>query len=289
MKKKPLVVGLGEVLWDVFPDGKRVGGAPANFAFHANRQNCTGIVVSAVGQDALGDEIENFFAQKNLAVLLSRVPEPTGTVRVRTDDKGVASYVFAESCAWDNLPFSGAVAQIAQSAHAVCFGTLAQRDPRSRKTIHRFLDHVSESALRIFDVNLRQNFYSTETILASLERCSVLKINEDEAPVIAKAIGAETYSREVFFDRIFQEYSKLKIIARTSGSAGSVVVSRAGTYSELPTDSGIRVVDTVGAGDAFTSGLVTGLLSGESPESAHQRAVELAGFVCSRAGAMPDA
>ncbi|MBQ9758206.1 MAG: carbohydrate kinase [Opitutales bacterium] len=287
-EEKSWVVGLGEVLWDVFPDGKRLGGAPANFAFHASRQGCDGIVVSAVGADASGAEIASFLARKKLSALLARVSEPTGTVTVSTDSDGVASYVFAENCAWDNIPFSAETENVARRAAAVCFGSLAQRDLRSRRTVQRFLDCVPASALRVFDVNLRQNFYTPEIIETSLARCSILKINEDEAPVLAGIFGINPRSREDFFAALFEKFPALKIIVLTLGKAGSAVAGRDGVRSEIPADTHIRVVDTVGAGDAFTAGFVAALLHGADVPTAHRRAADLAGFVCSRAGAMPE-
>lgn len=288
MNEKRWVVGLGEVLWDVFPDGKRLGGAPANFAFHAAGQGCSGLVVSAVGEDSLGAEIVSFLKQKNLPALLPRVPEATGTVRVTTDSAGVASYVFAENCAWDNIPFSPETETAARRCAAVCFGSLAQRNPRSRETIRRFLDSVPVSALRIFDVNLRGGFYSESVLKNSLERCSILKLNGDEAPVVASLFGMNLRSREVFFEKLFEAFPDLKIIILTLGEAGSVAAARSGEYSSLPADAQVRVVDTVGAGDAFTAGFVAALLRGEDLREAHRRAAALAGFVCSRAGAMPE-
>lgn len=285
---KKRVVGLGEILWDIFPDGKRLGGAPANFAFHAERQGCAGVVVSAIGNDLPGDEIKAFLGEKKLPALLPRVPEPTGTVHVATDADGVASYVFSENCAWDNIPFSADTEVIARETAAVCFGTLAQRDPRSRSTILRFLDSVPADAHRVFDVNLRQHFFSREIISDSLARCSILKINEDEAPVIADFFNTDFCFREVFFAALFAGFPSLKIVILTLGRAGSVVASREGVRSSLFADSGIRVVDTVGAGDAFTAGFVAALLRGESLDSAHRNAASLAGFVCARAGAMPE-
>lgn len=287
-EEKSWVVGLGEILWDVFPDGKRLGGAPANFAFHARRQGCDGIVVSAVGTDASGAEISAFLERKKLPALLPRVPEPTGTVAVSTDSDGVASYVFAENCAWDNIPFSAETENIARRSAAVCFGSLAQRDSRSRATVQRFLESVPASALRVFDINLRQNFYTAETIETSLAHCSILKLNENEAPILAGLLGINPCSREDFFATLFEKFPALRIIVLTLGKAGSAVAGRDGVRSEMPADVRIRVVDTVGAGDAFTAGFVAALLHGADVATAHRRAAEIAGFVCSRAGAMPE-
>lgn len=288
-ENRPLAVGLGEVLWDVFPDGKRLGGAPANFAWHAAQQGCRACVVSAVGDDALGREIESALAGKNLPAVLPRLPQPTGTVRIALDESGSAAYRFAENCAWDNLPFSPEAERVARSADAVCFGSLAQRGARSRETIARFLDSVPAGALRVFDVNLRQNFFTDEILRGSLARCSILKLNEDEAPVVAALLGADARcSRETLFAALFENFPALEIVVETLGKAGSAVATRGGVRSEVPADPRVRVVDTVGAGDSFTACFVACLLFGKTPEVAHQRAAATADFVCSRAGAMPE-
>lgn len=289
-KNKTLVVGLGEILWDIFPGGKRLGGAPANFAYHAAKQGCVGLVLSAVGDDELGREIEMLLRKNKLQAHLVRRPNPTGTVNVMPDDKGIASYVFAENCAWDALPFSPETEAIAKRVSAVCFGTLAQRNPYSRSTILRFLDSVPASALRIFDINLRENFYSREIVVTSLERCTILKLNEDEAPIVARLSGLpENVSREAFVAELFGKFPDLKIVVQTLGAAGSVIFERTGTSSFVPADESVRVVDTVGAGDAFTAGFVASLLAGKTLREAHLRAAKLAAYVCSISGAgMPD-
>lgn len=285
---RPIVVGLGEVLWDVFPSGKKLGGAPANFSYHASRQGCRGIVVSALGNDVLGDEIENLLAAKNLEFFLPRVPAPTGTVSVSVDENGVAHYVFAENSAWDFIPFSEEIAALARRVSAVCFGTLAQRNPRSRETVRRFLDCVPADALRVFDVNFRQNFFTREIVLDSLARCSILKINADELPLVADFVGAGTRSRKAFSAALFEKFPQLKIVVTTLGGDGSAVDSRDGTTSFVPAEKCIEIADTVGAGDSFTAGFVCALLAGVGVSEAHRRASALANFVCSRAGAMPE-
>lgn len=289
MKKEIIAVGLGEVLWDVFPDGKRLGGAPANFSYHLAQQGFRAELVSAVGADADGNGILKLLAQKHVSTkYTSRVPAPTGRVDVAVDSKGVAAYRFSENCAWDNLVFSPENEKLAKRADAVCFGTLAQRGPRSREAILRFLDAMPASSIRVFDVNLRQNFFSEEIILGSLERCSVLKINEDETPTVSKLLGVNLRSRETFFDAVFEKFPGIKMIAQTLGKAGSIVRSRNGTHSEIAAEKSIRLIDTVGAGDAFSAGFVSALLQGASVREAHFHAAKLAGYVCSQAGAMPD-
>ena len=184
MDKKHYIVGIGEILWDVFPTGKRLGGAPANFAYHAAQAGLDGIAVSAVGNDALGQEAEAALAAKRLATHLEHVPFPTGTVRVSLDDAGVATYEFAPDTAWDNLEYTPALDAIARAARAVCFGTLAQRAAKSRATVRRFVEAVD--GMRVFDINLRGNFYDRDTIEESLQICNILKINDDEIRIIAR-------------------------------------------------------------------------------------------------------
>lgn len=285
---QPLVIGLGEVLWDIFPDGKRLGGAPANFAYHASRQGCEGVLVSAIGNDALGAEIESLLREKSLAFCLEKLPLPTGSVTVFVDSDGIASYVFEKNCAWDALPFTPAMESLARRADAVCFGSLAQRDRRSREAIHRFLDCVPETALKIFDINLRQNFYSREIIEASLARASILKLNDDETPILAEMYEIDSRSRDELIAELFKRYPSLNLIIQTLGKNGSVVVCRDGERSVREADSSVCVVDTVGAGDAFTAGFVSASLAGKTLSAAHAHAAALADFVCSCPGAMPD-
>jgi len=209
--EKSLVVGLGEILWDVFPDHKRLGGAPANFAYHAARQGFAGTVVSAVGDDTLGREIETILAEKNLPALLPRRSAQTGRVDISLDENGVASYVFAENCAWDDIPFLPEPEALARRAAAVCFGSLAQRDARSRATILRFLDCVPANSIRVFDINLRQNFFSKNVLADSLARATILKVNEDEFPVLAEVVGLpKNISVDEFFLGIFEKCPRLE-------------------------------------------------------------------------------
>ena len=156
------IVGMGEALWDILPSGKKIGGAPANFAYHVSQFGLNSCVVSAVGNDALGDEIVNNFTEKKLNLKIARVPFKTGTVQVEMDDVGVPQYVINENVAWDNIPFTPELEELAKNTKAVCFGSLAQRCPVSRNTIHRFLDAMpdDDDRLRVFDINLRQGFYS---------------------------------------------------------------------------------------------------------------------------------
>ena len=186
-----IVVGMGEALWDCLPEGKKIGGAPANFAYHVSQFGFDSRVVSAVGIDADGDEILDVFAQKGLRTQIERVPYPTGTVQVTLDAVGVPCYEIKEGVAWDNIPFTDELKRLALNTRAVCFGSLAQRNEASRITINRFLDTMPDGAeqLKIFDINLRQGFYTKEILCDSMRRCNVLKINDEELVTISRIFG----------------------------------------------------------------------------------------------------
>ena len=186
---KPYVVGLGEVLWDVLPEGKKLGGAPANFAYHVSQFGYDTMAVSAVGHDALGDETLEALNEKQLNFCMPRVDYPTGTVQVTLDDEGVPTYVIREGVAWDNIPFTAELEDLAHHTSAVCFGSLAQRSPESRATIQAFLKALPENALKIFDINLRQNFYTRDLLVESMKACNILKINDEELVVFGTPLG----------------------------------------------------------------------------------------------------
>lgn len=274
---KKYVVGIGEALWDVLPTEKKLGGAPANFAFHAGRLGYDAIAISAIGRDALGDEIIDQLSQKKLEHLMPRVDYPTGTVQVSVDDKGIPSYEIKQHVAWDHIPYTPEMDAIARECKAVCFGSLAQRCQESRTAIARFLDAVSDDCLKIFDINLRQNFYSCDIIEESLNRCNILKINDEELDIIAPMLGKDKH-------QLIADY-QLSMLVLTCGTEGSYIYT-IDDESFLPTPK-VDVVDTVGAGDSFTGAFVASLLSGKSIREAHQKAVEVSAFVCTQAGAMP--
>ena len=186
-----IIVGMGEALWDVLPEGKKIGGAPANFAYHVSQFGFDSRVVSAVGNDELGDEIMSVFKEKKLNTQIERVDYPTGTVQVTLDAEGVPCYEIKEGVAWDNIPFTDELKRLALNTRAVCFGSLAQRNEASRATINRFLDTMPEidGQLKIFDINLRQDFYTKEVLRDSFQRCNVLKINDEELVTISRMFG----------------------------------------------------------------------------------------------------
>lgn len=281
-----IVVGIGEVLWDVLPEGKKLGGAPANFSYHVSQFGLPSCVASAVGNDKLGAEITENLTKKNLNQLIAVVSYPTGTVQVEIDKAGIPKYDIKENVAWDNIPFTPALEELAKRTKAVCFGSLCQRNIVSRSTIHRFLNTVSQNddALIVFDINLRQDFYNKDIICSSMERCNILKINDEELVSISLMFG---YPEIDLTDkcRILLDKYKLKILILTCGINGSYVFTP-GEISFLPTPV-VEVKDTVGAGDSFTAAFVSSILKGLSVNEAHATAVETSAFVCTCKGAMP--
>ncbi|MGH7520874.1 MAG: carbohydrate kinase family protein [Gemmatimonadales bacterium] len=274
------------MLWDVFPDGEHFGGAPANVAVHAAGLGAQAMMISAVGQDARGDEalkrLAGFGVDTSAVARLA--DHPTGVVRVAVDADGVPSYDIAAGSAWDYIPWSAAVDRAAQRADAICFGTLAQRSPVSRATIRRAIAATRETAWRLFDVNLRQSFYDADVVIESLEAANALKLNEEELSVVARLCGLASGSAVAQL-RALSERFELRLAALTQGGEGSVLVS-AGDEWHAPAPK-TRVVDTVGAGDAFTATLLVGILTGSSENEANQRANAVAAYVCSQAGATP--
>lgn len=284
-KKKALIAGLGELLWDVFPTGKRLGGAPANFAYHASRFGFRGVAVSALGHDNLGDETVKALEAKGLTGILPRVDFPTGRVEVTLDGKGVPSYHIAENAAWDNIPFTPEAEAAAQQCACVCFGTLAQRSDVSRASVQRFVSVVPEESLRILDVNLRGDFYSSEVLESSLSLCNIVKLNDDELPVISSMLSIGGRDDEEKCREMLCRWG-LKCVIYTLGVKGSMVISSDGS-SFLPTPV-VEVADTVGAGDSFTGAFAACILRGMSLRDAHRRAVDVSAYVCTQSGAMPE-
>lgn len=279
-----IIVGIGEVLWDMFPEGKRIGGAPANFAYHMSQFGFDSRVVSAVGEDELGDEILENFNEKGLRYWVERVPFPTGTVEVTLNEGGIPCYEIKQSVAWDNVPYTPELDQLACQTRCVCFGTLAQRNVVTRTTLNRFLDAMPGEAYKVFDINLRQHFYTVEILKDSLSRCNLLKLNDEELVILSDLLELSEESVEKRCREIMDRFD-LKMLILTYGVQGSYVFSD-DIRSFLNTPH-VKVVDTVGAGDSFTAAFCAAVLKGKSMVEAHRLAVEVSAFVCSQAGAMP--
>lgn len=281
---KQIIVGLGEALWDCLPEGRKLGGAPANFAFHAGQFGHDTVAISALGKDALGDETESELKDKQLHYIMPRVDYPTGTVQVTLDAAGVPSYDIREGVAWDNIPFTADIEAAARTCRAVCFGSLAQRSIVSRTTIQRFLAATPMDCLKIFDINLRQNFYTKEVICESLKACDVLKINDEELVAIGRIFGYPGLDMENKCWLILGKYN-LRMLVLTCGTNGSYVFAPGvKSFQETPR---VNVADTVGAGDSFTGAFTAAILAGMPIASAHKLAVDVSAYVCTQNGAMP--
>ncbi|MBQ8453746.1 MAG: carbohydrate kinase [Bacteroidaceae bacterium] len=281
---KDTIVGIGEALWDCLPEGRKLGGAPANFAYHIGQFGWRSKVVSAVGNDALGDEILQVFQKVKLPYDIAKVVQPTGTVQVTLSADGIPSYEICEDVAWDNIPWTEELSALAARTKAVCFGSLAQRSPVSRQTIMRFLASMDEDTERIYDINLRQHFYSLEVIEESLRQATMLKLNDEEIVIVANLLGLNG-SIEEQCRQMLHRYPRLRLVVLTCGAIGSYVFSADETsYIETPK---VKVADTVGAGDSFTATFVAHILAGVSVSEAHKKAVAVSAYVCTQHGAMP--
>ena len=285
MAKRFTVAGIGELLWDVFPHHKRLGGAPANFAFHCYQLGAEAYPVSCVGTDELGLRIRENLREMGVDAryVLESDSFPTGTVQVILNDEGKPSYQIFENVAWDHIAFTSGLKELAAKLDAVCFGSLSQRSPVSRETIHAFLRHTPEAALRIFDVNLRQSYFSKEQIEDSLRLASILKLSDEELPVLAGYFGL----RGDVMDQLNELRGRfdLKLVAYTRGPDGSVLVRG----DEVDVAPGVEslAVDSVGAGDSFTASLCMGVLKGWPLSRVNVFANRVASFVCSQKGATP--
>lgn len=281
-----IVVGMGEALWDVLPEGKKIGGAPANFAYYVSQFGLPSCVVSAIGDDALGKEIIENFTSKGLDQLIAEVPYPTGTVQVEIDQTGIPLYDIKENVAWDNIPYTEHLDALAKRTKAVCFGSLAQRNVVSRNTINHFLDTMpkDDDSLIVFDVNLRQGFYNKEILCKSMQNCNILKINDEELITVSRMFGYPGIDLQDKCWILLGKYN-LKMLILTCGINGSYVFTP-GNVSFQPTPK-VEVTDTVGAGDSFTAAFIASILKGKSVTEAHTIAVKTSAFVCTQKGAMP--
>ena len=282
---KRYIVGLGEALWDVLPEGKKLGGAPANFAYHAGQFGLDTIAISALGEDALAEETIEALKEHGLNYLMPRVPYPTGTVQVTLAEGGIPTYDIKEGVAWDNIPYTDEMAEIAKNARAVCFGSLAQRNKVSRENIRKFLADTPANCLKICDINLRQQFYSKEVLEDSFRLCNILKINDEELVVVNRMFGYDGLDMRQTCEKMVQDYG-LKMLVLTCGTNGSYVFTDDGLTSFQDTPK-VEVADTVGAGDSFTGSFCACILNGKPVQEAHKTAVQVSAFVCTQNGAMP--
>jgi fructokinase len=289
---RPIVVGLGELLWDLFPKGKQLGGAPANFAYITALLGDSGIVASRVGDDRLGQEA--LWHLKSSGLDVSRIQRdpthPTGTVKVEVDLRGQPEYHISENAAWDFLEFSEDWISLARATHAVCFGSLAQRNSVSRATIRAFLSALPSFAIGIFDVNLRQSYFSGDLLRDSARHATILKLNHEEFPRFLDLLRCPLKGSErsdIFAARWLCRELGISLVCITRGPAGSALVT-AESHHEHPGFS-VKIADTVGAGDAFTAALVHHALRGSSLPLMNAAANRMGAWVASQEGAMPAA
>lgn len=278
------IVGFGEALWDVFPEGRKIGGAPANFAYHVAKWGLDSCAVSAIGKDDLGDDIVRKFDENGLKYRLERVDFPTGVVQVTLDENKVPSYNIKEGVAWDNIPMTPELETLARNCRAVCFGSLAQRSSVSRATINAFVDLMPEDSLKIFDINLRQHYFNEEIVCNSMNKADILKINDEEIIVVAEMLNITGKSQKEICEVLLDRFA-LKMVILTCGDKGSyVLTAQESSWVDTPK---VNVVSTVGAGDSFTGTFIASILLGKTIRQAHEAAVRVSAYVCTCQGAMP--
>jgi fructokinase len=281
-----IIVGLGEVLWDVFDAEAHFGGAPANFACHAAAFGARAYMVSGVGDDPLGEQALAVLQEHGVNVeAMIRIPNvPTGSVRVSLDAKGLPHYIVHRDVAWDRITWTATMEQLAGRADAVCFGTIAQREQTSRQTIYRFLDATMPHCLRVFDVNLRQDYFSRAIIEQSLHRSTVLKLNDEELSVFTDLFDLDGAVDTLKITQLLERFD-LQLVILTLGDRGAILRDRTQTVAVAAQP--VQVLDTVGAGDAFTATITMGLWAGCDLGALAEHACRVAGYVCAHEGAVP--
>lgn len=284
MSDELVIAGIGEVLWDVVGNAETLGGAPVNFAYHARQLGCEACAISSIGYDQRGDRALQILAENGVDVShITRVEEaPTGYVQARVDSAGVADYEFPDSVAWDRIRIDPLTEELAARIDAVCFGSLAQRSELSRTTIAGYLQQLPSQVLKIYDLNLRQSFYSAEIIRSSLRSANILKLNDDEIDLVAGLEGLEG-GLDKQMRQLAGRYD-LSLVILTRGPQGSLLVSL-DEVSEHP-GCQVEIVDTIGAGDSFTAVIAVGMLKGYSLDKINEHANLVAAYVCGRHGAM---
>lgn len=290
MAKRHLILGMGELLWDLLPEGARLGGAPANFAVTAGRLGNSAVVLSRIGQDELGRKAVEELRRLPIGANLLQVDEKheTGRVTVAFQD-GQPQYTIHQPAAWDFLELSDPWLDMAAKANALCFGSLAQRSEASRQTIQSLVEQSQLTCLRVFDVNLRPPFVSAEVMQQSLELATVLKMNDAELPRILGLLGMpieESSALKTGAERLLQEFSSLRLVAVTRGGQGSLLVTRTESHEHM--GIAVKVADTIGAGDAFTAAMTDALLRGASLAQVNEAGNRWGAWVASQAGGMPE-
>ncbi|WP_427876460.1 carbohydrate kinase family protein [Gardnerella sp. 2492-Sm] len=281
---KPIVLSLGELLWDLLPQGKRVGGAPANFAYHAQCNGAESYVVSAVGQDELGDELVEEVSKAGIHAILQRNAWPTSTVDVALRN-GIPEYTIVRNIAWDHIIYTRELIDLVERADAVCFGTLSLRSQETHDTILELLKHTKQGCMKFFDINIRSDHYSKDLIDALLKEATVFKLNDSELLLLRDMYNIRDTSDEEAC-RWFQTHYGLDYVILTGGSTFSTIITKTEDSSTFPTPH-VEVNDTVGAGDSFSGTFAAQILSGESLKNAHRAAINTAAYVCTQAGAWP--
>ena len=279
------IAGIGDILWDCFPEGRKIGGAPANFAYYMKQFGFESLMISAVGEDELGAEIHETLDRIGLDHLLQTVDYPTGTVMIELDDNGIPTYRIIENVSYDNISYTEQIDQIAKKCTVLCFGTLAQRNSVSRDSIRRFLQAMpqTDEIYKVFDINLRQNFYDKDIVAESLRLCNVFKVNDEELAVVKDMFGYSGGDDQEVCRQILSDWD-LKYLILTCGTSGSYVYAD-GEESFLPTPE-VEVADTVGAGDSFIGTFMALILKGATVKEAHKLAVAVSAYVCTQYGGM---
>lgn len=279
------VAGIGDILWDCFPEGRKIGGAPANFAYYMKQFGFESVMISAVGEDPLGAEIHETLDRIGLDHVLQTVDYPTGTVMIELDENGIPSYRIIENVSYDNISYTEQIDEIARKCTVLCFGTLAQRNSVSRDTIRRFMQAMpeTEETYKVFDINLRQNFYDKDIVSESLRLCNVFKVNDEELAVVKDMFGYAGADEHEVCRQILSDCD-LKYLILTCGTSGSYVYAD-GEESFFPTPE-VEVADTVGAGDSFIGTFMALILKGASVKEAHKLAVAVSAYVCTQYGGM---
>ena len=283
--QKKIIIGFGELLWDILDNEKLLGGAPANFGYHCQQLNADARIVSAIGNDDFGDEIIKHFNNKGLTTdYLQRIFNyPTGTVTVEVDVQGIPSYTIHEQVAWDHIEWNDTLEPLSKSADAICFGSLSQRNLVSKTTLQKMLGSVSKQCLKVFDINLRPPYYNTSILSESLQLANIIKMNLEEAIIVGEMFnwGSDI---PIIVKELFKKFN-FQLIAITCGEEGSKLFTP--EQESFMKVNAVKISDTIGAGDSFTAALVTGWLNQLPLAEIHKLANNLSAYVCTQRGAMP--